>query len=571
MRQSQLFAPTLKEEPTEAEIISHKLMLRAGMLRKIAGGIYTFLPLGFRVLKKVENIVRQEMNAVGAQELLMPVLQPSELWQKSGRWYAYGQEMMRMKDRHQRDFALGPTHEELITHLASEIRSYKELPKILYQIQVKFRDEVRPRFGVMRSREFIMKDAYSFHADQNSLDETYQKMHKAYSRIVERCGLSYRAVKAATGLIGGAVSEEFQVLAETGEDTIIYCPKCSYAANIEMASSRWWHLLEPDETLAAREKIHTPGKSSVEDVAKLLGVPKSKLVKTLIYQVDDNRLVAVLIPGHKNLNPTKLARILETEFEMLEEEEFSKRGLAFGFVGPIDLSNDLSNIEIIADHSLKKMRNFVTGANQKDYHWINSNVERDFLIDKWADLVFAEENEPCSECGKGQLKVMQGIEVGQIFQLGTKYSEKMGGTFIDQNGKTKPFVMGCYGIGVSRLVAAAIEQLSDEYGIIWPMSIAPYQVHLLLVGKEDKLKQNAEEIYESLLEAKVEALYDDRQISPGIKFSEADLIGIPLQVIIGKKFLNESKLEVKERRTNKRVTIEPDKLIKWIKNKIEHV
>lgn len=565
MRLTQMYVPTLKEDPAEADIISHKLMLRGGMLRKVAAGIYTFMPLGFRALKKVENIIREEMDRIGCQEILMPVLQPAELWQKSGRWYAYGSEMMRLKDRHRRDFCLGPTHEELVTALAQEIRSYRELPVTLYQIQVKFRDEIRPRFGVIRSREFIMKDAYSFHGSTKSLNETYADMQQAYSRIVERCGLEYRAVRAATGLIGGAVSEEFHVLAESGEDTVIFCPECNYAANLEMATSRW-HLVEPEEMLKSMEKVETPGKISAEEVAEVLDVPKSKLVKTLIYKDGRGELIGVLVPGHKEVNPAKLAAIIGGEPELLHKEDFIiYPQLVYGYVGPIGLYG----IKLIADTSLKNMRNFVVGANEPDFHVINVNVDRDFKPDGWADVIFAEEGDLCSECGQGELRKMQGIEVGHIFQLGARYSEKMEINYADEKGRPRPFIMGCYGIGVSRLVAAAIEQRSDEAGVIWPMSIAPFHIHLLCVGKEQEVKLIADDLYNHFRSEGMEVLYDDRVVSAGVKFAEADLFGMPLQVIIGKKFLTSRQVEVKDRATGERSEITFDSVIGWLKDKVE--
>ena len=565
MRLKELYLPTLKEEPAEAEIISHRLMLRTGMIRKIASGVYTFMPLGFRVLKKIENIVREEMDRIGSQELLMPVLQPAELWQKSGRWFAYGGEMMRLKDRHDREFCLGPTHEELVTSIAAELKSYKDLPKTLYQIQVKFRDEIRPRYGVMRSREFIMKDAYSFHDSHESLNKTYEEMHEAYGRIVSRCGLEYRSVKAASGLIGGAVSEEFHVLADSGEDTVVYCPNCSYAANLEMASSRW-HLIEPDEFLQPIEKVETPDKKSVEEVADFLDVAKSKLVKTLIFKDGDGRLIGALIPGHKELNLSKLASLLGSEPTLIDREEFATYPqLIYGYVGPIGLQG----INIVADNSIKDMRNFIIGANEEGYHHKNVNIGRDISPDGWADIIFAEEGDVCGQCHVGELKKMQGIEVGHIFQLGVKYSEAMEVSYADDSGTQQPFIMGCYGVGVSRLVAAAIEQKSDEAGIIWPMSIAPFQIHLMLLGKDDDLLQAADDLYNHLISENIEVLYDDRSLSAGIKFAEADLIGLPLQMIVGKKFLATRQVEIKERATGERTEVSLDGIIGWIKDRVE--
>ena len=562
MRFSEAFIPTLRDDPADAEIVSHKLMIRAGMLRKTAAGVYTWMPLGLRVLKKVEAIVREEMDAIGCLELLMPALQPAELWRRTGRWDAYGDEMMRLTDRHDREFALGPTHEELITSVAKELRSYKDLPKCLYQIQVKFRDEIRPRFGVMRSREFIMKDAYSFHADQASLDKTYNLMRGAYSRIVQRCGLTYRSVKAAGGLIGGAVSEEFMVLAETGEDVVIYCPNCNYAANVDTATSKW-HRTGADEPVRGRGKVHTPGKTSVADVAALLEVPEDKVVKTLVFKTGD-KVVAALLPGDKELNTTKLAGVFGVgEVELFTEDDFALRGdLVSGFVGPVDLKR----ATIVADHSLKAMRNFVVGANQRDYHLTDVNVDEDFAVDIWADLVVAKPGETCAECGEGRLAQVRGIEVGHIFQLGAKYSELLGAVYVDEGGAERPFVMGCYGVGVSRLAAAAIEQKNDERGIVWPASIAPYDVHLIVLGKDESLKAQADEIY-AKVSSEFDALIDDRPVSAGIKFADADLIGAPVQVLIGRKMAETRQVEIKLREDDTRLEVAADELVNWLREK----
>ncbi|MDP1808574.1 MAG: proline--tRNA ligase [Actinomycetota bacterium] len=562
MRFTDGFIPTLREDPAEAEIISHKLMVRAGLLRKVAAGVYSWLPLGLKVLRKVEQIVREEMDRAGGLELLMPALQPAELWETSGRWQAYGDEMMRLTDRHEHSFCLGPTHEELITSIAKELRSYKDLPKCLYQIQMKFRDEIRPRFGVMRSREFLMKDAYSFHADQASLDRTYEAMQSAYSLIVERCGLSFRPVKAAGGLIGGAVSEEFMVLADTGEDVVVYCPDCSYAANLDTAASKW-HTAAPDEPLKERVKVHTPEKTSVEEVADSLNISSDRLVKTLIFKTGE-KTVAALLPGHKGLNPVKLAGILGVgEVALYEEDDFKARpDLISGFVGPVGLSDAV----IIADHSLKTMRNFVVGANVKDYHWRDANVDQDFGVDVWADLVYAEPGELCPECGTGRLEQMRGIEVGHIFQLGVKYSDKLNAKYVDDGGIERPFIMGCYGVGVSRLVAATIEQKHDDRGIIWPASLAPFDIHLLLLSKDEEVKIDADNVYEELSSG-YDVIYDDRQVSAGIKFADADLIGMPMQVIIGKKWLETKSAEIKLRATGERFEVEAGDLLKWIKDR----
>jgi len=563
MRFTDGFIPTLKEDPAEAEIISHKLMVRAGMLRKVAAGVYTWLPLGLKVLRNVERIVREEMDGAGGLEVLMPALQPAELWEASGRWQAYGDEMMRLTDRHERGFCLGPTHEELVTSIAKEIRSYKDLPKCLYQIQMKFRDEIRPRFGVMRSREFLMKDAYSFHAAQDSLDRTYEAMRYAYSRIVERCGLDYRPVKAASGLIGGAVSEEFMVLAEAGEDVVIYCPDCSYAANLDTAASKW-HTAEPGVPLKNRSKVHTPGRTSIEEVSEFLSVSSERLIKTLIFKAGD-KTVAALLPGRKNLNSVKLAGILGVgEVTLYQKDDFKARtDLISGFVGPVGLDDAV----IIADHSLKTMRNFIVGANEKDYHWQDVNIDQDFAVDIWADLVYAEPGEVCPECDSGKLEQLRGIEVGHIFQLGTKYSEKLNAKYVDDTGVERPFIMGCYGVGVSRLVAATIEQKHDERGIIWPASIAPFDIHLVLLSKDEAAIVYADKLYQEL-GADHDVIYDDRQVSAGIKFADADLIGTPVQVIVGKKWLEEKAVEIKLRDGGERFELAGEDLSQWIKQSV---
>ncbi len=562
MRFSQSFIPTLRDEPADAELVSHKLMVRAGFIRKAAAGVYTWMPIGLRVLRNIENIVREEMDNIGCLELLMPVLQPSELWKESGRWDAYGYEMMRLVDRHEREFCLGPTHEELITTIAKEINTYKELPKCLYQIQVKFRDEIRPRYGVMRSREFFMKDAYSFHATQESLDETYGKMQTAYSTIVERCGLSFRAVKAAGGLIGGAVSEEFMVLAETGEDTVVYCPSCSYAANLDTASSHW-HIVDDEEEVRERQKIHTPNSTSIKKVADLLEVSTGKLVKTLIYKAGDVT-IAALVPGPKELNEHKLLSAASvSEARLYTEQDFAQRpDLIAGYVGPVGLKN----VKIVADQSLRSLRNVVVGANEADHHLVNVNVEKDFDVDIWADIVYAEVGETCVQCKKDSVQKMKGIEVGHIFQLGTKYSSALSANFVDSDGRENPLIMGCYGVGVSRLAAAAIEQNSDDRGMIWPESIAPFDIHLINLNKDENLRELADSIYEEIVQ-RVDVLYDDRGVSAGIKFADADLIGIPVQIICGKTLKENGALEVKIRATGERLEIKADGLVEWLESR----
>lgn len=565
MRYSEAFITTLKETPAEAEIISHQLLLRAGMMRKAAAGIYTFLPLGKRVLAKVEQIVREEMDRAGAQEILMPALQPAELWYQTGRWQAYGPELMRLKDRHNREFCLGPTHEELITWLVqNEIRSYRELPVTLYQIQVKFRDEIRPRFGLIRAREFIMKDAYSFDRDVEGLNRSYQAMHDAYCRIVERCGLEYRVVEAESGLIGGDVSQEFMVIAETGEEIILYCDSCDYAANRELAYSKRTPETA-DESKNKFKKIDTPGKSSIQDVSQFLKVDPSRLVKTLIFE-SDKGLLAVLVRGDREANPGKIARQLRLSgLLMLPEEKFADHGLVPGFVGPVGLKG----IKIVADEDIKSMANFVTGANETDVHLIDVNPDDNFEVEQFGDFVYSEEGQGCPRC-EGRLSANRGIEVGHVFQLGTKYSQAMEANFIDENGEQKPFVMGCYGVGVSRMVAAIIEQIHDDNGIIWPFSVAPYHVVIIPTNlADDQIRTISEQLYAQLSSIGLEVILDDRsEESAGVKFASADLIGFPLLAIIGKKALQEKQLEIKVRRSGERILVPVDKAANKIKDLI---
>lgn len=573
MRFSQLYAPTLKESPAEAEVISHKLLLRAGMIRKVAAGIYTFLPLGYRVLRKIENIVREEMDRIGAQQILMSALQPSEIWKKSERWYQYGPEMMRLKDRGDRDFALGPTHEELVTTLVmNEVRSYRQLPLTLYQIQVKFRDEIRPRFGLMRGREFIMKDAYSFSADQESLRNTYDDMYRAYSRIFTRAGLDFRAVEAASGLIGGKVSQEFMVLAESGEDTILYCDTCSYAASQDVATTKLDDLAvgageKPGVGEAAGEakgpqEISTPGKKSVEEVATFLGVNEKDIVKTLIYKVGSDA-VAVLIRGDRDVNDEKLSVALGTnEFHLLAGTEWEEYpNLIQGYVGPVGLEG----IRMIADNEVSVMRNFVVGANKENAHLTNVNASEDFTVDEWFDIKKVSTGDVCPECESGVLTAVKGIEVGHIFQLGTKYSEVLDATFVDEDGKVKPFIMGCYGIGVSRTVAASIEQNNDDSGIIWPISIAPFEVSIVVLNYDKQDQQDlAEKLYKEIGDAGIEVIIDDRNESAGKKFADSDLIGFPVQVVVGARTIKNGTLEVKVRATGERLDFELDNAVEEV-------
>ncbi len=564
MRHTKVFIPTLREDPADAEIVSHRLMLRAGLVRKVSSGIYSYLPLGLRVLSKIERIVREEMDNAGALEVLLPALQPAELWRETGRWDQYGKELMRLQDRHARDFCLGPTHEEVITDLVrGEIRSYRQLPVNLYQIQTKFRDEIRPRFGLMRGREFIMKDAYSFDADAEGAKESYRRMYDAYHRIFKRFGLHFRAVEADTGLIGGSSSHEFMVLASTGEEGIASCTACEYAANVERAEA----LVKTDSEGVEREKVsdkkrvETPGMKSVEEVSTFLKVSVEQLAKTLLFLADGHP-VAVLVRGDHQVNEIKLKRLLKvSELVLADTETFQKvTGGPSGFSGPVGLKD----VEIIADRLVETMMDVVVGANEKDTHYLHVNPERDFKVGRYEDIRNVVAGDPCPRCGQA-IVIDRGIEVGHVFMLGTKYSEAMKATFLDQNGKKQFFEMGCYGIGVSRIMAAAIEQNHDDKGIIWPMPIAPFSVHVIPVQeKSDRVMMSAELIYSSLLQAGVETLLEDRKERIGVKFNDADLLGIPYQVIIGENNLHESLVEVKNRRTGETKKIEVEKIINYL-------
>ena len=541
MRLSQQYAPTLKEDPADAEIASHRLLVRAGMIRKVAGGVYTFLPLGMRVLAKIENIVREEMNAIGAHEILMPALQPGELWHESGRWNDYGPELMRMQDRHGRGFCLGPTHEELVTSIVrSELRSYRQLPMTLYQIQTKFRDEIRPRFGLLRSREFIMKDAYSFHSSQESLQKTYDEMYDAYGRICERCGLDYRPVVADGGQIGGSVTCEFHALAEAGEDELVYCPDCDYAANNEAGVC---HAHATEYPASECKQIETPGVSSIESLAKFLGIEESATVKAMVGKDTDGAVVALFIPGDHELNEIKAQRAVNG-FELLTDEELEAAGLHKGSIGPKNLPE---GIKVIADVNLKGIERWVVGANVDGFHFVGAKHGEDFQVDEWADLSLVKPGDSCPKCGAA-LQGARGIEVSQVFQLGDKYSKTMGAVYSDENGVDKNFLMGCYGVGVSRTLAAIVEQHNDEDGIIWPMSVAPAHVCVipLTVGDEEVFPV-AERIAKELAEQGLEVVLDDRDERAGVKFADADLIGWPVQVVVGKRGVKEGVVEVKRR------------------------
>ena len=551
MKASQYFFPTLKESPAEAEVPSHIYLVRAGYIRQLAAGLYEYLPLGFRVLKKIENIVRKHMDQAGALEVLLPILAPSELWQETGRWDVYGKELFRVEDRKGRLFALGPTHEETITDMVRKnIRSYKDLPKNFYQIQTKFRDEARPRYGLIRGREFIMKDAYSFDVSEEMAVRSYEIMKQTYKKIFDELGLDYLMVEADTGAIGGKYSHEFVVKVPNGEAHIVYCEKCGYAANVEAAKYEFELDRLPPEDEKPLEKVHTPSVSSVEDVAKFLGVDPKKIVKTLVYILDDGTAVAVLIRGDREINETKLINYFNAlDCHLASSEELEELGIVEGFVGPIGL-----DIPVYADVSVKDLHNFVVGANEKDYHFINVNIPRDFKPVEFVDFSTAREGDPCPVC-RSPLKETTGLEVGHIFLLGTKYSDAMKAYFVDKDGKEKPIVMGCYGIGISRLMAAAVEQNHDKNGIIWPESIAPFKLHILALNiKDNQIKNVAEEIYNKAKEKGIEVLYDDRDISPGAKFKDADLIGIPYRIVVGKK-IKEGKIELQKRSTGEKEDI----------------
>ncbi len=544
MRYSQYLLPTLKETPADAEVVSHKLMLRAGMIRKVAAGIYNYLPLGLRTLRKVEQIVREEMDRTGAHELLMPMVVPADLWQESGRWQQYGKELLRLKDRKDTEFCLGPTHEEVITDIVrNEVRSYRQLPLNLYQVQTKFRDEIRPRFGLMRGREFVMKDAYSFDLDDAGADAAYEKMYQAYRRIFARCGLRFRAVEADSGNIGGSSSHEFMVLAESGEDDIASCDSCEYAANVEKAEVAFSGAAAsaPGQEL---KKVLTPARKSVEEVTAFLETTPERLVKTLILQTETGETVAVLLRGDRELNEIKLCRLLDCAWVELASEEvvLKATGAPSGFAGPVGLK-----LRIIADFEVQAMSDFVTGANEKDAHFTGVNLGRDAAPERFADLRKAVAGDPCPRCA-GKLEIGRGIEVGHVFKLGTKYSEALGATVLDDRGQERVLVMGCYGIGIGRTAAAAIEQNYDENGIVWPLPIAPFQVLLVMLNPNDaEVRQAAENLYRELLDLGVEVLLDDRDERPGFKFKDADLVGIPLRLTVGARGLKDGQVEFKAR------------------------
>lgn len=546
MRVSKLYAPTLREVPAEAEVVSHQLMLRAGFMRKAAGGIYTYLPLAWRVLKKIERIVREEMDAKGSQELLMPIVQPAEIWQESGRWDVYGAEMFRLQDRHNRCFCLGPTHEEMVTTLIrGDVRSYRQLPLSVYQIQNKYRDERRPRFGLMRGREFIMKDAYSFDRDEAGLDKSYQDMYDAYTNIFTRCGLNFRPVEADSGAIGGSGSHEFMVIADSGEAEIVFCTSCDYAANVEKAEL--FPLEAQEEAMLTKEEVVTPDCKTIADVCAYLKLPVDHSVKAVAYN-SEKGLILCFVRGDHEVNEIKVINTCGViDLEMATEEQLAAAGTVGGYMGPVGIDN--KKVIVVVDATVMKMHNVCCGANKEGYHFINVNPGRDFTPTYVADIRLIQEGDPCPHCD-GEVSKARGIEVGQVFKLFTKYSSALKATYLDENGKEQPMVMGCYGVGVSRTMAAAIEQNYDDNGIIWPIEIAPYHVLVVPVNTKDEASAaKAEEIYMQLKKVGLETVIDDRNERPGVKFKDADLIGYPLRVVVGPKTLTEGKLEVKIRKT----------------------
>ena len=571
MLATKLYAPTLREVPSDADVVSQQLMLRAGFMRKTANGLYSFLPLGWRSIKKIEAIVREEMDRASAQEIMMPILQPAEIWKESGRWNAYGAEMMRINDRHDNEFCLGPTHEEMITTLVkNEINSYRQLPVNLYQIQSKFRDERRPRYGLMRSREFIMKDAYSFDVDEAGLEESYKSMYDAYTRIFNRCGLTFRPVEADSGAIGGSGTHEFMAIAEAGEADIVYCTKCDYAANIEIGKPGI--MKQAEEALQELSVVDTPNASSIEAVGEMLNLPLHKTIKAVVFSID-GKVVLAIVRGDHEVNEVAVQHAVlgSVEPEMATPEELEKVGLTAGFISPVGLEQT-EEFAIVVDESVMETYNVCGGANKKDAHYININPKRDFNVE---DIIVAPirlitKDDVCPTCG-GSLEHAKGIEVGQVFKLGTKYSEALQATFLDQNGRPNPMIMGCYGIGVSRTLAAAIEQYHDENGIIWPRSIAPFEAVIVPINaKDEALMSTSETIYSALQEAGVDVLLDDRKDRAGVKFKDADLIGYPLRITVSKNTLENNEVEIQIRKTGEALSCAIDsvatKVIELLQN-----
>lgn len=561
MRMSRLYAPTLKEDPTEAELASHRLLLRAGMIRKEAAGLYAYLPLAWRSIRKIENICREEQEAINSQEMMAPILTDAELWHQSGRWDAYGPELMRFSDRHDREFALGPTHEETFTDLVrSELRSYKQLPVTLYQIQDKFRDELRPRFGLMRGREFIMKDGYSFSATQESLQECYDEQKNAYARFCARCGLRALPVAADSGQIGGDTSVEYMALADAGEAALVYCDECGFAADTEAATA---HCEVIDDAVAELTRIETPDISSIADLATFLGVPEAQTRKAIALIDSDGKPWIVMVPGDHEINDVKTSHVFG-EYHLMTDEELELAGLQKGFMGPVNVPE---GVFVAADIALKNSASWLVGANETGYHLRSAQLGRDFEINQWVDVITAKAGDTCPNCGH-VLSGARGIECGQVFQLGTKYSEAMGATFTDADGKEKPLIMGCYGIGISRTLAAVVEQHHDEAGIVWPVSVAPYEVEVVSLDAKGEVFEAAENVATKLADAGLDVLLDDRKERPGVKFAEADLMGFPWQVVIGKRGLKTGMAEVKCRATGKRQDIALDELVVWLGEQI---
>ncbi|MEC0790729.1 proline--tRNA ligase [Bacillus licheniformis] len=566
MRQSRTLIPTLREVPADAEAKSHQLLLRAGFIRQNTSGVYSYMPLANKVIHKIQSIVREEMEKINAVEMLMPALQQAETWQESGRWYTYGPELMRLKDRHGREFALGATHEEVITSIVrDEVKSYKRLPLTLYQIQSKFRDEKRPRFGLLRGREFIMKDAYSFHSSAESLDETYNDMYQAYTNVFTRCGLNFRPVIADSGAMGGKDTHEFMALSDVGEDTIAYSDQSSYAANIEMAEVKETDAGEQAEMKELQE-VHTPSVRTIEEVAAFLGISPSDCIKSMLMKAD-GRFVLVLTRGDHEVNDVKVKNLLQAEIiEFASAEEVAEiTGTEPGFVGPVGLDRE---IEIFADFAVKAMANAAAGANKTDYHYQNVNISRDAHNVTFADLRFIQEGDPSPD-GKGTIRFAKGIEVGQVFKLGTRYSEAMDATYLDENGRAQPMLMGCYGIGISRTLSAIVEQHHDDKGLIWPLEVTPYDLHILALNmKNDAQVQLAEKLYEEFKANGYDVLFDDRAERAGVKFADSDLIGLPIRITVGKR-ADEGVVEVKIRKTGESFEIAADELFDFIEKQVK--
>ena len=560
MRTSKLYAPTLRQTPAEAEVPSHQLMLRAGFIRKVAGGVYTYLPLAWRTLRKIEQIIREEMDAKDGQELALPILQPAELWKETGRWEVFGEEMFRLVDRHNREFCLGPTHEEIITDLVrNEVRSYKQLPLLLYQIQNKYRDEIRPRFGLMRGREFIMKDGYSFDKDDAGLDKSYNDMYDAYTRIFNRCGLTFRPVEADGGAIGNATTHEFTVLAETGESDIVYCENCDYAANSEKSELKT--IIPPAEEELPLEKVYTPHTKTIEAVAEYLNTPIEKNIKAVIFQNEKDQVICAFVRGDHEVNDVKLQNVTGAiALKMAEESAIRAIGGVPGFMSPIGLSKDAI---VVVDPTVMEMHNAICGANEEDHHYKNANPKRDFGDVIVADIRLIQAGDPCPHCGQ-PVKMTHGIEVGQVFKLGTKYSKALGATFLDENGKEKPLIMGCYGIGVSRF--------HDEHGIIWPVAIAPFEVVIVPISAKDAAQMEvAEKLYAQMKEAGIDVLLDDRKERAGVKFKDADLIGYPVRITVSPKLLDAQQVEIKVRKNGETINVNIDECSAKVKDMLQNL